>query len=720
MRTESKVFSALESITAEKGFLEVLAFLAFKDNYIMVEGETLDSESFIRSYDRTRLSKTELATLIALTFKNYNGNTPLSKELISEKALNIYKLFEDLHHTFFPTDLSEEQFLSHDFFSSGHMMREAIFYSAEGAFKHQYRDISRIRYEHDNVWLKQNNGFSIEELVTVVSAIERIQLEKANNLLANNIGKQIETFLPIFQFNLTELLKESKLPLNIIESCINTLLCRPKDKGFDIFQSVDDFNFTNAYPIIQIENDYYIFGTQTLWESVYESPFFWFKDTPYNDQANKNRGLFTEHFTATRLAKVFGEEKVFTNIDLFRGNNKACEIDVLVVFGKMALIIQAKSKKLTIAARKGNSQQIEKDFQAAVEEAYEQALTCSELIQSEDVIFKNEMGEIIELPRTYNTIFPICVVSDHYPALASQARQFLKPTVNDVLKHPFVTDVFFIDTLTEMLPSPLHIFDYLLKRSNYGNSIVINHELSTLAVYINKNLYFQDEFQLVMLDDNVTCDLELAMMARRDNLKDIPFTPDGLLTKFKNTHVGNLINQVSFSIEEKLQQIGLHLLSLDEEALNFINEAIEKMLGQFSIDKKNHDLTIPIYQSQTGITIHCNADSYETAYSRLKKHIERRKYSEKAKSWIGLCINPSSLKISIAIYESYGWSFSPSLQAIVDKFNLKSMKNVLRIREPISFKAKTSLPIQKNQPKIGRNESCPCGSGIKFKKCCLI
>ena len=58
------------------------------------------------------------------------------------------------------------------------MMREAIFYSAEGAFKHQYRDISKIRYEPDNTWLKQNNGFSIEELVTVVSAIERIQLKK--------------------------------------------------------------------------------------------------------------------------------------------------------------------------------------------------------------------------------------------------------------------------------------------------------------------------------------------------------------------------------------------------------------------------------------------------------------------------------------------------------------------------------------------------------------
>ena len=53
----------------------------------MVEGETLDSESFIRSYDRTRLSKTELATLIALTFKNYNGNTLYPRNLFPKKLL---------------------------------------------------------------------------------------------------------------------------------------------------------------------------------------------------------------------------------------------------------------------------------------------------------------------------------------------------------------------------------------------------------------------------------------------------------------------------------------------------------------------------------------------------------------------------------------------------------------------------------------------------------
>jgi len=29
------------------------------------------------------------------------------------------------------------------------------------------------------------------------------------------------------------------------------------------------------------------------------------------------------------------------------------------------------------------------------------------------------------------------------------------------------------------------------------------------------------------------------------------------------------------------------------------------------------------------------------------------------------------------------------------------------------------VPFKRNAPKVGRNEPCPCGSGKKYKKCCL-
>lgn len=31
----------------------------------------------------------------------------------------------------------------------------------------------------------------------------------------------------------------------------------------------------------------------------------------------------------------------------------------------------------------------------------------------------------------------------------------------------------------------------------------------------------------------------------------------------------------------------------------------------------------------------------------------------------------------------------------------------------------TPKQLKRNPPKVGRNEPCPCGSGKKFKKCCL-
>ena len=52
-------------------------------------------------------------------------------------------------------------------------------------------------------------------------------------------------------------------------------------------------------------------------------------------------------------------------------------------------------------------------------------------------------------------------------------------------------------------------------------------------------------------------------------------------------------------------------------------------------------------------------------------------------------------------------------------------KEKLRIPEPSSKGDETPpaapgppAPVA-SEPKVGRNESCPCGSGLKYKKCCL-
>ena len=77
----------------------------------------------------------------------------------------------------------------------------------------------------------------------------------------------------------------------------------------------------------------------------------------------RNRGDFTEAFTADRLTRVFGFDRVFQNVQICKSKGETLgEIDTLVLFGDRAIVLQAKSKKLTLGARKGNDRLLQVDF----------------------------------------------------------------------------------------------------------------------------------------------------------------------------------------------------------------------------------------------------------------------------------------------------------------------------------------------------------------------
>ncbi|ARQ09125.1 hypothetical protein NXC12_CH01046 [Rhizobium etli] len=54
----------------------------------------------------------------------------------------------------------------------------------------------------------------------------------------------------------------------------------------------------------------------------------------------------------------------------------------------------------------------------------------------------------------------MAIVTDHYPALAFQARQLLKYKTTEQIFTPLVIDVFALDAITEMLEMPLRLLSY--------------------------------------------------------------------------------------------------------------------------------------------------------------------------------------------------------------------------------------------------------------------
>lgn len=710
MSSEKRIFSELEELCAAPGYLEVIAAFSFKDTFTHQKNEELDIEDILSNFSNERLSRTELSTLIGLCCKNGIIDKKLSREEIQDYMLRTTDLMSKLHDSFYKDFDFKELTSDKQFFTLPAIVREAIFYAGDGVFKHQYRDLIGIRYSKDDAWINENKGFSISNAIEVFKLIDLITIDKANR-----INKLESSFLSIFKFSIDDISSRTSLNIEIIRSVLSSFSSLPQD-GMEVFTTIDSFNPRNAFPILKLENDNFIsFQSYSLWESLYESPFFWFNsDKFYKQQASKNRGQFTEDYCATRFETVFKTGNVYKNIDVYQGKTRISEIDVLVIFGDYALVVQAKSKKLTIEARKGNSNQLKSDFKAAVQDAYDQALICSKLLQQEDVVYK-QGDKIIDLKgNKYKDIFPICVVSDYYPALATQSREFLNFEVTNVIKHPYVMDVFLIDLICEMLDSPLFLFDYLIKRCDFGHVLLSNHELNILSTYITNNLYFESNPSMVFLEESLSGQLELALLARRENF-NLPKTPNGVLTlENKYSVIGKIFKELKFSNKPEKQNLGFLLLSLSEKTLEQLDSAMKHMIGAFSKGKKHSDLTIGIDGSSSGLTIHFNDESLFESINTLIDHCKRRKYSMKADSWIGLLISPSDTTIRFIYSSNEVWEKSDDLEKLSDALPNKIVKT-----SKLNQTKNLFLPITAKIPKIGRNEKCPCNSGKKYKHCCL-
>ena len=71
------------------------------------------------------------------------------------------------------------------------------------------------------------------------------------------------------------------------------------------------------------------------------------------------------------------------------------EADVLVLFADRAVVVQCKSKKLTLEARKGNDLQLREEFKKSVQDAYDQAHLCAVSLGDPDLKFMGADGREI-------------------------------------------------------------------------------------------------------------------------------------------------------------------------------------------------------------------------------------------------------------------------------------------------------------------------------------
>ena len=692
IRAEQQIFNELESLCRSKGFVHAVSFFCFK-GLIKGTGE-IEEKDLEELYAPQRLTRTEMTTLVGLLIRGPIDFSLPDQKIVQQYITRSQRLLEEIHQSMW-NSIPRSSLYDLETWQSGAFLREVIFYGGESSYPVQVKELAPLRYKDDCDWLLEKRNFDLNIARDVFRGLEEVLSNKSKEIKAKfwfDLAKDPSdtlnnlTALPLFSFTGREIADYIGCPYDKVKSFIDAFTLPERNYNSE-FRSLHDFNAAYAYPIIRKgPAEFVLFQYSNLAESLYDSPFYWMlADKKYSNTASRNRGVFAEEFSCRRLSLVF--ENVYKNVKIVNSNGDVRgEIDVLVVYGDHLIILQAKSKKLTLEARRGNDLILRADFREAVGKAVDQAISCSELIQDSSLSLQSGGGIIIPLEHVPQVVFPITVVADHFPGLTFQAKQFLTPKTTEVIRPPLVTDIFTLDLITEFLDSPLRLLSYLKLHAQFGDKLFMNHEITALACHLKHNLWIQRDIQGELLTDDLCASIDVALAVRRLGMEG-ERTPRGILTRYVGTPWEKIVSAIQKNPDPGFIRLGLHLLEFGSEGIEQFNGQILKLLQRVAEDGQRHDFSLPAPEYSTGLTIHSGCFSNEEASQELYQHCFLRKYMCHADTWYGLSIYPD-FSPQLAIVFADPWESDEEIESYVSTLPLSQ-----EIKLPCDSTTKPSLII---------------------------
>jgi hypothetical protein len=629
-RPTSEIFADLRALALSDGALHEISAIIYRDWVVTVdvqEGRVTDDPE--HRWSTSKLNKNELMLLLGLTVQSQSDRTfsvLVADDKFAARADQLLREFHDrvLSDCAPEFDTKSEKFVERPE-AIGLRAREAIYFGADSLYLHQFSGLSRLRYRDDATWLLQNAGLSIRPMIDIA----RFIVDRINGHMTD-VGHLRREGHRFTHGDFTNSLLISKAD-------VRKKFGRKADAFFSKFATpvtganagfIDPFaiNTVAIAPIIDMGEHLYVPNQYRLYEAIYESPFYWMMgDKSYRDTAAEHRGAFVEKTAAHIFRSVFGAPNVYENVSIRDGSKDiAGEIDVLVLYGEFVLVVQAKSKRVTLKARAGDTEALKEDFEGAIQSPYRQALECGQLIRkgSECVSRDGKVVTSPSLPR----LFPVVVLSDPFPASTFLAGTMLERGNNIA---PVIWDLGVLDCVARVLPTPIEMLYYLKCRSEAFDKILSDSEYNFLGYHIKAKLALPDDYDWMMLDRDFAAVVDDYMIAADVGI-DAP-RPLGILERLQIPIISDLLGKLK-NADPKIASVVIDLYDFSSSALEELSAQIVglrkeiaatgKAIKAFSIPTANGGLTYAVTRKR-------DANAARAAEAIGAKH----KYDTKSDRW---------------------------------------------------------------------------------------
>ena len=471
-----------------------------------------------------------------------------------------------------------------------------------------------------------------------------------------------------------------------------------------------------THPVIKNKDRYYAFVPQMVWRNLRQIFDGWiettdssyFKDTVFHPKKETGRSRWLERESVDLFRRLLPGCRIYQNVfydeKLPTGEVKQREIDALIEFDGNVLIVSAKSGEWSIAARRGAPGSMAEEITQLLVEGFEQGWAAKRYIETNGkACFTNDHGVpqiTFDATTTARAIYVVNVTLSPLGPVGIQLNALKKAgllAANDSAWSVFVND---LRAIADLCASPSEFLFYLQRRLRFNLFEQLHgaDELDLFGYFLDQGLFFDEERLKGVSRFSIGPNTE-----KLDRYFDALEKSAGEALKPAlaiSSDFRDLIRAIERTNCDGFSEITLHLLNLDGVYHEQINTNIASLRQKVKDDEASHHATIVVGQD-LGVTIELR--SAGARQEHLEKYCVLKKYQLKVPKWMCISVaanfQPSPddrSKIFIG-----DWVFDPTLEAALEKFREHKLKRATA-----------------SGRKIGRNEQCPCGSGLKYKNCC--
>jgi len=477
-------------------------------------------------------------------------------------------------------------------------------------------------------------------------------------------------------------------------------------------------------PLIQLGSDYYAVDPCFTRDAGYRALLFNLlqRKPDYKRSFEDRQKIMSEaaflHILSKQLPRATVYQEVYYKDPVTK---QWSENDTLVIVDDVLYLIEAKAgAAATIASPALDFKRHAQSVQDLVLKAYRQCERFFNYLNSADEVplYKRVDGKYEECGRIrysdYRVLLPIGLTVESFSPLSSFCKEL--PQVEPILgKHAFVSmsiDDLFV--LKRILPTPGIFAHYMEVRQAVAGMrrAHLFDEFDHLGAYITKNRF----------------DVDIADQFRRDEANLVVW--DGMSNVIDRSFEGESWEDNSTPTQEFPEELLNLLGALDATRVHgwLLAESLIRNYGE----QARNDLAKLL--SDLGKTIGQHPERYFAfagdgqplfVWMQSSKHpIEWERVNDKA-SAVALCTESRDV-VGVVIEVGNGCTYEKAQYFKVDPPSKQSKENAhifdeakrMRLRtKKVSSPQAVETPKTSHTRKVGRNEPCPCGSGVKYKKC---